>query len=58
MTKKEKRSQGAKSGKTAKLSITKTRIIERGFSITIKQSRDVYLSEELNKYKNIRVVYD
>ncbi len=48
----------SKVGKTVRLSITKTREIEKGFRITIDKSRDNYLSEELSKYKGIKVSYD
>lgn len=44
--------------KTVKLSVTKTREIEKGFRITIDKSRDSYLSKELSKYKGIKVSYD
>ena len=44
--------------KTVKLSLTKTREIEKGFRITIDKSRDNYLSKELSKYKGIKVSYD
>tara|TARA_R110000744_G_scaffold74008_1_gene148013 strand:+ start:2959 stop:3147 length:189 start_codon:yes stop_codon:yes gene_type:complete len=44
--------------KTVKLSMTKTREIEKGFRITIDKSRDNYLSKELSKYKSIKVSYD
>lgn len=48
----------SKVGKTVKLSVTKTREIEKGFRITIDKSRDSYLSKELSKYKGIKVSYD
>ena len=57
-----KRKPQSKSGKTViktvRLSATKTRNIEKGFRLTVKETRTNYLSEELNKYKNIRVAYD
>ena len=48
----------SKVGKTVRLSVTKTRKIEKGFRITIDKSRDNYLSKELSKYKGIKVSYD
>jgi hypothetical protein len=48
----------SKVGKTVRLSMTKTREIEKGFRITIDKSRDNYLSKELSKYKGIKVSYD
>ena len=47
-----------KTGKTIRLSVSKTQKIEKGFRITISESRDTYLSKELGKYKGIRVSYD
>ena len=41
----------SKVGKTVRLSMTKTREIEKGFRITIDKSRDNYLLKELSKYK-------
>lgn len=48
----------SKVGKTVRLSMTKTREIEKGFRISIDKSRDNYLSKELRKYKGIKVSYD
>jgi hypothetical protein len=53
-----KSSRNAKLGKTIRLSVSKTRKIEKGFRITINESRENYLSKELGKYKGIKVSYD
>ena len=44
--------------KTVRLSATKTRKLEKDFRSTVNETRTDYLSEELNKYKNIEVSYD
>ena len=53
-----KSGRNAKSGRTIKLSVSKTRKIEKGFRITISENRENYLSKELGKYKGIKVSYD
>ncbi len=53
-----KSNRDTKVGRTVKLSVTKTREIEKGFRITIDKTRDSYLSKELSKYKGIKVSYD
>ena len=44
--------------KTVRLSANKTRRLEKGFRLSVKETRKEYLSEELDKYKNIQVAYD
>lgn len=44
--------------KTVRLSANKTRRLEKGFRLTVKETRTDYLSKELDKYKNIQVAYD
>lgn len=44
--------------KTVKLSAGKAKKLEKGFRLKVEETRTVYLSDELNKYKNIEVVYD
>lgn len=53
-----KSSRNPKPGKTVRLSVSKTQKIEKGFRITISESRENYLSKELSKYKGIKVSYD
>lgn len=53
-----KSKKGSKVEKTVRLSLTKTREIEKGFRTMIDKNRDNYLSKELSKYKGIKVSYD
>jgi len=58
------KSKNPESGRISKvdraigLSNSKTQKIEKGFRVTIDESRKRYLSKELNKYKGIKVSYD
>lgn len=54
----EKASKPKTAGKSVRLSNSKAKKIEKGIRMEIKQSRKVYLSAELDKYKNIIVAYD
>lgn len=58
MSKNKSKSQGSKSHNSGRVSANKERRIEKGISLTIRETRDGYLTKELSKYDNIRITYD